>query len=322
MSELEENFCAHCGRSVRPLDGIHVEKDCDECSRQVYVAEPGADGTGIQVESGDRITIPEGAITLSLDPEDGGRFTRQGLSWFIQKLLISQGIPDSGADFRSVLDVYDERAEQHLKNSELLKDLDLDSEDGMLAAWDRVKEKVRGEEFWAFLMGSSSEKARGLLESTDGNVAYEIARAVHVASVAHSLYMMTGEHIQEALWKGYEANRFEAEVENATARTLPEVRVIDHLRRRIANLDEGILHTWVNDDQPIGPRLALKVEYPEDTLKALCQFYLEGFERQREEERRKRDDSRERKKLILKTVSVTATVMTALAGLLKYLGIL
>jgi hypothetical protein len=40
-SDNEPQHCEQCGRSIAPLDTVHVKRPCAECGKTVYVVEPG-----------------------------------------------------------------------------------------------------------------------------------------------------------------------------------------------------------------------------------------------------------------------------------------
>lgn len=80
----QPRFCQDCGLSLVMLDTWCTSRTCERCGKEVFFVRHGEDG-GIHVEKGEKFHIPQ--ITLSLDPETGGQFTRFGLEGFIKQLF-------------------------------------------------------------------------------------------------------------------------------------------------------------------------------------------------------------------------------------------
>src|SRR5205807_6421932 len=98
--------CEVCGARLIPLSTIHTERTCNSCGRTTYVAEPGESGEGIQIRAGDRVVIPAGAITLSLDRStSSGQFTKAGIAWYAS-VLLSTGTPDTPDDMGTLVERY------------------------------------------------------------------------------------------------------------------------------------------------------------------------------------------------------------------------
>jgi hypothetical protein len=81
-------FCDQCGLSVIPLQGMYVQRSCNECGKDTYVVEIGDAGKGIKIREGDKFHLT--GLRISINPADGGNYTRYGLKWFIRSLVTSE----------------------------------------------------------------------------------------------------------------------------------------------------------------------------------------------------------------------------------------
>lgn len=122
-------FCDQCGLSLIPLNAIHVSRPCEVCYKTIYVAEPGEQNTGLKVRKGDSVHIPAGFIKISLDPSMGGYLFRPGIAFLVQSLLYD-GSSQEPREIIKLFEVYEAKLEPLLKDSSLLKDLDLESQKG------------------------------------------------------------------------------------------------------------------------------------------------------------------------------------------------
>ena len=77
--ELIERFCSYCSRSLVPLETTYLSSDCTKCNRTAYYVRHDPETGGIKVEAGERFTIPEGFIKLSLQPSGRAKLFRPGL---------------------------------------------------------------------------------------------------------------------------------------------------------------------------------------------------------------------------------------------------
>ena len=180
-------FCSDCGRSLWPLDQIHVSRECEECGKAVYLVERGADGRGINVRAGDRLSLPPGAIKISLDPASGSRLFRPGLALLLNQRILS-GSPSEPASVRDLLSSYQAEVEAILKASNLSRDIDLDSASAAEELAARFKNKERTWEWWALVMGASCEAALEALATESPN--YQIESVP--SGVPTSKYCATG----------------------------------------------------------------------------------------------------------------------------------
>jgi hypothetical protein len=324
---LEERYCSHCGHSVVPLNKPHVERPCATCGRKFYVIELGKDGKGIKVRKGDKFTIPAASIRMSLDPKISNQFYRPGLLWFVQ-MLIAARQPKSVAELDSLLDYYIELGEGHLRKSPILEGLDIDSEEDGEEIWNRLSDDKSKQEFFAGLMSAMARSVKESISNINAESpvdAHKIALHMYYATLAHSLLTVKDKHFEEILWQGYQAYKFLTKVDDASAQTPAEVQALKKLQTLFEKQDEAVLHIWLTDGRPIGPRLGIE-GIPEETLRAQCEYYHDQFERRRREERQAKEDEHEGRELKIKYVGVGAVAATAFISviglILRIVGIL
>jgi hypothetical protein len=121
----------------------------------VHFVRTAPDGTGIQVEKGERFTIPASFIQISLDPASRGKLFRPGLSFLLKQFFIGN-YPKEPKDIVSFAKVLRDEADAILKNSERLKGFDLDKEGDSKAAIEKLKEDQDSRDWYAMNMGAFS----------------------------------------------------------------------------------------------------------------------------------------------------------------------
>jgi hypothetical protein len=114
----EPRYCERCGRSRVPLDVPHLSHTCVTCGETAYFVRPGDGGQGLKVEAGEQLTIPAGALTISLDPtRSNGRFSPIGVTWFVESLIGGQ-LAASDNDIRKYLTTLDGEADAAIAESQ------------------------------------------------------------------------------------------------------------------------------------------------------------------------------------------------------------
>jgi hypothetical protein len=266
------------------------------------------------VREEDRFIIPKGFIRISLDPSTGGKLFRSGLPFFLKQLFLA-GTPDSPEGLRNLMEAYRQEADTILKGSDLLRDLNFDSKDIGEQVFSRLKEHDTKREWWAFLMGASSDLA---LDALDLGDLHRFAWAVHRATVCRSMVVATEPVFEQTLWRGYVANQVVYEAAAAAVQTPAEAEAIRALRPLFERLDEATLHAWVESGLPIGPRLGVSA-LAEAVLAALAKWHLELFERRRQEEKAKREERRAVRELRIKWLTLGVAIGGMILAILKEL---
>jgi hypothetical protein len=241
-------FCEQCGRNLIPPDFPHVERPCAECGRSLYGIEPGEGGKGIKVREGDKLTFPAGSLKLSLDRSKAtGRFAKLGIAWFVTHLLAGD-IPSDPEELENYLTKCEEEADAVLWASEKLKELDLDDEDDAKRALDIPEQDRTSIEWWAMLLGALVADVRERMSSNDTPPA--IVSALRLQASWSMLVFK--QSLEEHVWTGYKHTALIYDIASASATTNEEAEKIRGLRPPFAELEEDVLHAWVESDADIG----------------------------------------------------------------------
>lgn len=311
-----ERYCAQCGRSLIPLDVPHLSAECADCGKTIHFVRTAPDGTGIQVEKGERFTIPAGFIQLSLDPASRGKLFRPGLSFLLKQFFIGN-YPKEPKDFVSFAKILNDEADAILKNSERLKGLDLDKEVDAKAAIEKLKEDQESRDWHAMIMGAFSQSVTEAIEKKD---ALSAAWSGYMLGIVRGLTIVTEPLFEQTLWRGYLANQVVYEAAAAATQTPGEAEAIKRLEPLFRKLDEATLHTWVESKLPIGPRIGVK-GLPEEILSALAKWHLASFQREREQAIRNASERRANWELRLKWMTFGLAVAGAIFSGLKLVGL-
>lgn len=305
-----ERFCGRCGESLIPLSHPHVARTCSECGKTKYVVEASSGG-GITIRPGDRFTIPAGWLQFSLAPTSRGKLFRPGLKFLLRQLFYV-GEPQNAADTPGLLKRYEETADEILKNSTLLRGLDLDTSEGSEKALEVLGNDKTSREWHAVLLGTFSKITA---EAIAANDTAQAVWGMYHAALSHALVVATEPVFEQTLWRGYLANQVVYEAATAAASTPAEAEAIKALEPLFARLDESTLHVWASSGEPIGPRLGVK-SLSEPLLKALTQWHLTLAERRRADEVRAKDDARFIRELKVKWAAIGATSIAMVGGAL------
>lgn len=311
-----ERYCAQCGRSLIPLDVPHLSAECADCGKTVHFVRTVPDGTGIQVEKGERFTIPAGFIQLSLDPASRGKLFRPGLSFLLKQFFIGN-YPKEPKDIVPFAKNLDDEADAILKSSERLKGLDLDKEVDAKAAIEKLKEDQESRDWHAMTMGAFSQSVTEAIEKKD---ALSAAWSGYMLGIVRGLTIVTEPLFEQTLWRGYLANQVVYEAAAAASQTPGEAEAIKKLEPLFRKLDEATLHTWVESKLPIGPRIGVK-GLPEEILSALAKWHLASFQREREQAIRNASERRANWELRLKWMTFGLAVAGAIFSGLKLVGL-
>jgi hypothetical protein len=273
-------FCQDCGRSLVLLSVPHVSRPCVECGKTIYFVNPGPDGKGVQVEKGETFTIPEGWLTVSLDPtKSKGTFTRSGVNWFVGYLLTGQ-MPSEPTKIVDFLKDLSKKADEALANSSRMPGLNVDSESDMKRAFEVFSQEHDTVEWHAFMLDFLAQHSLKLLteESSKEVLAQAIARTI--ATYAMFIYKQS---LEGLVWTGYEQTVLVYNIAAAAASTPAEAKAIQELRPVFENLSEDVLAAWVGAGADISEKLGIK-GIDGKVIDALAQYHLASHERKRQEE--------------------------------------
>ncbi len=308
--DLPHRFCPQCAKSLVPLAVPHLSSKCDSCGRMsYYLRQPGE--SGIRVDQGERLTIPDGYIKLSLIPGARGKLFRPGLSLLIHQLFLTPR-PESAdaiASFAADLSV---NADEILGKSPLLKGLNIHSKDDEAAITKTIKDHPRSREMYASAMGAFSHEVG---EAVEEGSASRAAWAGYLLGTYRALTIVAEPVFEQTLWRGYLANDVVYEAAAAASRTPAESEAIRKVAPLFQKLDELTLHAWVDSKLPIGPRIGVK-GLPEEILSALARWHLTAFQRSREDQLRAASERRAVLELRLKWLTagivIASTIFTGL----------
>lgn len=196
--------CASCAHleNISDLSTPYVVRTCAKCGRKVNLREPGENGHGIKVEKDDQFKFPKGWLQLAANPLKGtGRFTKPGLGWFAKLIFVEEIKKES--EVTALLEESRLYADKVLEDSELLADLNLESEDDAKEAIGRLEKDQASLEWWALLVGTFSAIAKDAIEEQDARKAAWATRALERC---RSMCVFKT-HLEEVVWMGHSAGR-------------------------------------------------------------------------------------------------------------------
>lgn len=316
--EKKPKFCDQCGKSIVALDVIHVERPCAECGATTFIPSNNETG-GLKVLKGDRLAIPKGPISFSLDPaKSTGKMLRPGVSWLVKQRFLGHatGAQKIAAaettleDVTAFLDAYEQEADAILRSSTMLEYLDLDDPEHAEVALEHLQEEQDSPEWWAWMLGTTVEMVREAVSSQD------LARALCALNALGGVRGMFifSRDLEAHVWQGYLANQVIYECATAAAATPGEAKAIGELKPLFEKLDEATLQTWINDGLPIGPRIGVSL-VREETLRALGKWHLSRLETRRQDEKAEREEARKDKELRYKLISIGIAIGSLFIGL-------
>jgi hypothetical protein len=197
--------CDDCKNKVDIVDlsAPYVIRTCPKCGREIKLREPGDNGYGIKVEKGDRFIFPNGWLKVAANPLKGtGHLTKHGLEWFA-KLTFVEEILGKREQFEEVIENNDHYSSGILKQSELIKDLDLDNEDQAEQVFQRLNTNQETIEWWAYLFGTFNAISEDAIKENDAKKA---AWAMACAERCRSMIVFK-ENFEEVVWMGHSARR-------------------------------------------------------------------------------------------------------------------
>jgi hypothetical protein len=169
----------------------------------MHVHEPGKHGRGVKLLNGDSFVIPGDWLKISLNPlETTANLTRYGLNWYAQKIFI-EGMPNNSDGLISVLDRIRDGSDNILRNSEMLKGLDIDDPEHVNEITEILQTSQNSTEWWAILSGKFQNIVRDAIAEND------IEKAVWAMAWAERCRSMLvfKEHLEAVVWMGHSARR-------------------------------------------------------------------------------------------------------------------
>jgi hypothetical protein len=171
----------------------------------MHVREPGEHGIGLRVREGDQFVLPPGWLKLSPNPlQSSGQFTKKGLHWFAEHMILNQ-LPDKSNQqaMSAEIEAAANLCIDTLRKSPMLKGLDPD----LPADADRIVELVNAQkekaEFWRlYEFVFLTDAKRALDEAKPHEAAWAIVHAERFRAMR--IYK---ELFEEPLWMAQSAKR-------------------------------------------------------------------------------------------------------------------
>lgn len=159
--------CTACSKVVERVDVPHVVRTCASCGRELHVAEPGDRGKGLKIEKGDRVVIPAGWLTPSLNPLKGrGHLTRAGIDMLAARLFL-EGITKQRQDPWEHFLEHEKRTDAIVNSFQPLSGLDVNRADDGPRIMDVMMQHKGTREFYAYWAGQFFAGARGARDEGD-----------------------------------------------------------------------------------------------------------------------------------------------------------
>ncbi|MFT7403831.1 hypothetical protein [Zhongshania sp.] len=280
VEEYKPNFCVDCGQSLVKPESFCTSRSCSDCGKDIFVIRR-AEDCGIRIEKGDIFHIPP--LTMTLKPNDNGRFYRTGLELFLKQIFIEKIVSDD-----ELVERYKEletNIDAELNGLDCIQHCDLETNEGV----DEAGKILRQEgltTYWYNLARSSN--LRNCYEAIESGDALMAVSCAHRASLFKELSLLEGEHLKEILWQGYNCYFDLAKNQGATQGSVKEQRIIKAISPKIKALTNDFLYTFINDGLAIGVRIGVN-GVSEETLKALLTHELEEREKGKENEFKERE---------------------------------
>lgn len=280
VEEYKPNFCCDCGMSLVKLDSWCSSKPCGDCGKEIFYIRRAEDG-GIRVENGEKFHIPQ--LTMSLNPNDSGRFFRSGFESFLKQIFLEKKITED--EFVERYKELESSIDAELNGLDCIQHCDLETNEGVEEAL-KILEQEELSTFWYNLARSSS--LRHCYDAIEKGDALRAANSAHRASLFKEFSLLEDEHLKEILWQGYNCYVDLVKNQGSTHESIKEQRLIKVVSPKIKVLTNELIYTFVNDGLEIGSRMGVN-GISEESLKALLTHELEERDKDREDEFKERE---------------------------------
>jgi hypothetical protein len=280
IEEYKPSFCGDCGKSLVKLDSWCSSKSCGDCGKEIFYIRRAEDG-GIKVEKGEKFHMPQ--LTMSLNPNDNGRFFRPGLESFLKQIFLEKKVKEEELVER--FKELETNIDNELNNLDCIQHCDLETTEGVEEAL-IILEKEGLTTYWYNLARSSC--LRHCYEAIENGDALLAASCAHRASIFKEFSLLEDEHLKEILWQGYNCYIDLAKNLNSTQESVKEQRLIKVVSPKIKALPNDLIYTFVNDGLAIASRIGVN-GISDETLKALLTHELEEREKDKENDFKERE---------------------------------
>lgn len=309
MEQISESkFCSECGANLTPLLGFHLSRVCkrQNCGKTIYVQE-WAEGGGLKAEAGDKLHIPAGTITMSLDPKHG-HLTEAGLLSLLKQLFRGPELPKDYEGFIDFLKEQERLLDNELNQLEWIKHLDLFNPEDVNEAIAILEKENEYYMHVCFQSGSYGDAHRKF-----DNKDFEAAmKDVYLAHVFNCFAVINNEHFRKIVTFGYDC--YHDLITNADnfSNSKKEQMLIAQLAEQIKQLDDSYLHVLINDGKSIAQRLKFR-SIDEDTAR---QILIHEQQRRSGEKEIKKTEKDHSIRLFSIKSGIIISLLTVCAGLL------
>lgn len=180
--------CKKCNHivDVNPSEGPYTTKECTSCGREMLMRRPGKHGIGLNIEVGEKFTIPSEWLRLSANPlKSRGHLTQSGLTWFA-KLVFVGDIAERKGDFGAALSEMAEYYDKEFKKIAASHGIDGESDEGIAKLFSIYQNKSTQEEWWVLLICAAISGVQESIKANDTELAAfwmaiaERCKAVHI----------------------------------------------------------------------------------------------------------------------------------------------
>tara|TARA_R110002167_G_scaffold169879_1_gene367856 strand:- start:132 stop:1082 length:951 start_codon:yes stop_codon:yes gene_type:complete len=265
-TEIQPKFCSDCGLSLEKLNAWCSSRECGKCGKEVFYVRR-AEGGGIKVEKGEKFHMP--SLTLSLDPSDGGQFTRYGLESFIKQIFLEEKLTQE--EFVEQCKQLEKKLDKELSNLDCIQHCDFETDEGVSEALDILEKEGLNDRKFTLLRSGSLRHCYTSIESGD---ALSAAFSSYHAETFKTFAMLEHYHLKEIIWLGYSCYVDQVKNSQSTHESVKEKRLITGLQPKIKSLSDEILFAFSNDEIDIAPRLGIQ-GVSEKTIKSLLEHELQ-----------------------------------------------
>lgn len=194
--------CPRCENIVERFDVPHVIRSC-ACGREMHIVEPGEHGKGMLIRPGDRATIPDGWLTISLNPlQSRGRLFRPAIEMLANQLFL-EGIHTKEESIWEHLLEAEQRTDSIVNSFAPLQGLDVNRGEDIPKIIEAFKEHQSTKEHYAFWAGHFLASARQARDQRDlDSAVWSIACAERFLSM-----MKFKNALEDVVWMGHSVSR-------------------------------------------------------------------------------------------------------------------
>lgn len=278
--ENKPRFCSDCGVSLVKLDTACTSRNCEECGKEIFYARRAENG-GIKVEAGENFHFPQ--LTLSLNPNDSGRFFRPGLESFLKQLFLEEKI--KADEIVNRFKQQEIAIDEELKQLDCIQHCDLETAAGV----DEAAQILQKEGLMVYFYNlARSSVLRNCYEAIENGDAVTAVYCCHMANIYKEFSLLDDGHLKKIIWLGYNCYFDLVKNEGSTVDSIKEMKLIKAAGPKIGSLDTELIYALVKDGFNIGSRIGI-TGVAEETLKTLLEHELDKRNKSQEDKYKERE---------------------------------